>query len=314
MEQSHSRSHQRQERTNPRIMMKVGDRVQTLRFDPSSQAEPALCSTAIGWSGVPFELHRLRSSEGLGECGPLNGEHGLMVVISGHYETVVQLGGQERRFASSPGTMQFMAGDERPNVLSITGEAEVMAMHCSPRWLQQFSIDPRSLRGRPPQRDGETARALALAMRAEVAAGCPTGTLFAESLSLAMLSFAIGQLPPTEPTRHGRFDARGKAHVASYIREHLQRNLSLVELAALLDLKPRQFSESFRKAFGTTPHRYVLDERLAHAARLLEAARHSIAEVAMQVGFCSQSHFTTEFRRRYGMTPLRYVRERRISS
>lgn len=50
-----------------------------------------------------------------------------------------------------------------------------------------------------------------------------------------------------------------------------------------------------------------MQQRLAEGARLLTRQRMEIAEVAVQVGFCSQSHFTAAFRQAYGVTPRRYL-------
>lgn len=94
----------------------------------------------------------------------------------------------------------------------------------------------------------------------------------------------------------------------------MQDDLSLVALAALCGLRPRQFGALFTRAFGATPHRYVLQRRLALGARLLGSGQLEIADVAIRAGFCSQSHFTTAFRRSYGVTPARYAATRRTYS
>ena len=61
---------------------------------------------------------------------------------------------------------------------------------------------------------------------------------------------------------------------------------------------------------GVTPHQYVMRERVGEAKRLLAKGHMSVAEVALTVGFASQSHFTDLFRRAVGTTPKRYQQDR----
>jgi len=86
------------------------------------------------------------------------------------------------------------------------------------------------------------------------------------------------------------------------------------ELSELVGLHPRHFSTLFRRAFGVTPHRYVIDQRLAEGARLLANGGQDIADIAFRVGFSSQSHFAAAFRQAFGKTPRTYAAEKRIVS
>lgn len=177
-----------------RIMMRVGDQTRTLGFS-NREPQPLACSAAAPWSGIPFEVHRLTDCGDLGECGPLAGEHGLMVVTHGAYEISVTRAGHDRTARCPAGTLTFVSGDERPHVRQIRGTANIVALHFTRQWLRYASIDPHELVGRPPLEGSETARTLADCMHTEVASGCTTGRLYAESLSLALVSFAYGLLP-----------------------------------------------------------------------------------------------------------------------
>jgi AraC family transcriptional regulator len=98
-----------------------------------------------------------------------------------------------------------------------------------------------------------------------------------------------------------QFDA-----VQEYILAHLNRNLSLQELADLVDLNPHYFCRLFKAACGLTPHQYLLKSRVDQAAQLLRSSQLPIADVAQQVGFYDQSRFTHVFRRWMGVTPKHY--------
>ena len=71
-------------------------------------------------------------------------------------------------------------------------------------------------------------------------------------------------------------------------------------------LSPAHFSREFRKAFGETPHQYLLTRRLQRAAELLRHTDHAVADICMRVGLESVGSFTSSFRRIYGMTPTQY--------
>jgi AraC family transcriptional regulator len=96
--------------------------------------------------------------------------------------------------------------------------------------------------------------------------------------------------------------------VRDYLNANLGRKLSVAELAAICDLSPGHFIQSFTKSFGVSPHQYLVDLRLAQAERLLVESELSIADVAFGCGFSSQSHLTTVMRRHKNMTPAQIRR------
>jgi AraC family transcriptional regulator len=63
------------------------------------------------------------------------------------------------------------------------------------------------------------------------------------------------------------------------------------------------FSRTFKQSIGKSPNNYIVSRRIENAKRLLANSNSPIADIALQVGFASQSHFTTMFRRLTGRTP-----------
>jgi AraC family transcriptional regulator len=94
--------------------------------------------------------------------------------------------------------------------------------------------------------------------------------------------------------------------VREYIRANLGCDISLVELADQVGLSPHYFSLLFKRALGESPHQFVLRERIDEAQRLLASGRTPISEVALNLGFADQSHFSQAFRKITGTTPKRY--------
>jgi AraC-like DNA-binding protein len=82
--------------------------------------------------------------------------------------------------------------------------------------------------------------------------------------------------------------------------------LDVEDLARAAGLSRAHFSREFRRAFGESPHAYLLTRRLERAAALLRVSDRSVADICMSVGLRSVGSFTTSFRRMFGMTPTAY--------
>jgi AraC-like DNA-binding protein len=82
--------------------------------------------------------------------------------------------------------------------------------------------------------------------------------------------------------------------------------LDVDDLARAAGLSRAHFSREFRRAFGESPHAYLLTRRLERAAALLRMTDSSVAEICFSVGLQSVGSFTTSFTRTFGMSPTAY--------
>jgi AraC-like DNA-binding protein len=82
--------------------------------------------------------------------------------------------------------------------------------------------------------------------------------------------------------------------------------LDVGDLARSAGLSRAHFSREFRRAFGESPHAYLLTRRLERAAALIRGTDHSVASICFAVGLRSVGSFTSSFTRAYRMTPLAY--------
>ncbi len=82
--------------------------------------------------------------------------------------------------------------------------------------------------------------------------------------------------------------------------------LEVDDLAAAAGLSKAHFSREFRRAFGESPHAYLLTRRLERAAALLRNTDRSVADICLSVGLQSIGSFTTSFSRTFGLSPTAY--------
>lgn len=78
------------------------------------------------------------------------------------------------------------------------------------------------------------------------------------------------------------------------------------DMAAAAGLSRAHFIREFRKAFGETPHQYLLTRRLERAASLLRRTDRTVADICFMVGLESVGSFTSSFTRIHGMSPTAY--------
>src|SRR5712692_9417328 len=82
--------------------------------------------------------------------------------------------------------------------------------------------------------------------------------------------------------------------------------LGVEDLAHAAGLSRAHFSREFRRAFGESPHAYLLTRRLERAAALLRGTDRSVADICFAVGLQSVGSFTSSFGRTYGIPPTAY--------
>jgi AraC-like DNA-binding protein len=109
-------------------------------------------------------------------------------------------------------------------------------------------------------------------------------------------------MPFVPPARHL---LRAKDLADARYFEHL----GVDDMAGAAGLSRAHFSREFRRAFGESPHAYLLTRRLERAAALLRTTDRSVADICFSVGLQSVGSFTTSFTRTYGVSPTAYRAE-----
>jgi AraC-like DNA-binding protein len=103
-----------------------------------------------------------------------------------------------------------------------------------------------------------------------------------------------------------RASARGVAAAIQYVHDHLDRHLSVRELADAACMSRSTFYRKFRDEVGVTPLQYVYQQRMNRARTLLQDADQTVTDVSLALGFRSVSHFITRFKQSVGLTPKVY--------
>lgn len=107
----------------------------------------------------------------------------------------------------------------------------------------------------------------------------------------------------------GRVHSARIKNVIELMRGRFDQPLRVSELAAEAYVSPFHFSRIFRAATGTTPHRYLIELRMAHAATLLRDTERTIGDIALSCGYQTASAFTTAFRSHFNERPSDFRRK-----
>lgn len=82
--------------------------------------------------------------------------------------------------------------------------------------------------------------------------------------------------------------------------------VTVSDMAAAAGLSAAYFSREFKRAFGESPHQYLITRRMERAATLLRSTDWPVARICFTVGLEGLGSFTTAFGRMYGMSPTAY--------
>lgn len=173
-------------------------------------------------------------------------------------------------------------------------------------YIDRSRVDARYDRITGPDSSG-----IAQVLRTLIVSGeCENWPLLTDSLALAMTAAVVRHFSPQEAER---FEARSaglsavrRRRTVDFVEANIGTRFELATMASAASLSPFHFCRMFKKTMGVSPVRYVLQRRVREAQALLRGSTKTLAEIALECGFASQSHFTTAFKKAVGVTPGRY--------
>jgi AraC-like DNA-binding protein len=211
--------------------------------------------------------------------------------------------------ASVPGQVVVLFPDEAHDGRAGTDEGfGYRILYIEPAVLAEAL---RAIRGRPgplPFMSEPVSTNPTLSRAIERAFGDPLEPLAIDSL---MVDLARGlSAEDVAPPHARRLDLVAIEQARQLLDAERTRVVHSSELESITGMTRYELCRQFRMALGTSPHRYLLMRRLELARERIHEGR-SLVEVADEVGFADQAHFTRVFKSAFGLTPARYRALRR---
>lgn len=131
-----------------------------------------------------------------------------------------------------------------------------------------------------------------------------------ETLGLALDSRLVAclhnQSRPNDNETKFRSEKLRLQKTLEYINENLNNHITLTQLSSIFGASRCRFTVTFKQHTGYTPHAYVVQQKILRAKEILKNTKRPILEIALDLGFNSQPHFTSSFRKEVGLTPARW--------
>jgi AraC family transcriptional regulator len=113
-----------------------------------------------------------------------------------------------------------------------------------------------------------------------------------------------------EPVQRGGLAPWQARLLERHIADHIGEQIRLADLAGLVGLSTGHFGRAFKITFGSSPHPYILQARIAKAKAMMLERDQPVSQIALDCGFCDQAHFSRIFRRITGEAPCAWRRGR----
>jgi AraC-like DNA-binding protein len=184
-------------------------------------------------------------------------------------------------------------------------------IYLSSEWLNQLATETGSIRFDRPLLDMHVRRLRPLIDALEVTVRL--GEPYAHDASVGLAHLVISALARAPNQGVQRLKVRTLERVREYVAARLPEGILVADVAAAVGMPIGRFTASFRASTGLTPYRYIMQERIEAARRLLRERDCRLADVAVLCGFSSQQHMATTIRKVTGVTPSHLRRDWRPS-
>ena len=228
-----------------------------------------LKSSSGAWQGVTLEKH-MAEADYVRRDFVIHSN--LLHVFAGRPVTQEwRIDGRNQHVQNTAGSLMIAPKGLQTSVRAVRSQPDV-------QWI--LEVDPLSsqqtLNGREfeltPQlnmRDPQAVRLVQLLV-AEVENGCPTGSLFGETIANSLILYLGHHYSSTVPAREhirGGLPGMRLNRALEYIEANLARDIHLNQLAETTGLSPFHFAKLFKQSTGSSPHQYVLQRRAGASER-----------------------------------------------
>jgi AraC family transcriptional regulator len=270
-----------------------------------------LSSSENGWKDIDFEYH-YQNPNFVPECQSTE-----LVIAIGHSPMLIK-----RRLAGEFREENTQVGDIQVNpAYSPHGSSWESPISFSLLMLKSNEIasatfeyaDPDSIEILPHfSKPDPLIYGIAQALKIQIEQNVKASKIYLESLrSMAIFhileNYSNQKIVDIDP--QGGLNNKSLYKVTEYIHNNFHKDVGLTELADLVGLSSRYFSELFKVSTGYSPFDYLLKFRLSQASRLLSTTKLPIFDIARRTGFSSSNNFCRAFRKYYSISPNKYRQE-----
>ncbi|WP_454917004.1 helix-turn-helix domain-containing protein [Xanthobacter sediminis] len=273
--------------------------------------ELTLDSDPLGWDGVRIREYRY---SGLDVPVPAMQDYMIVIYKDGVTPMSRRCDASWREERVMPGSVSLLTHAANSH-WRWTEDIEVCHLYLSPAAVAEVAAEAYERHIRAVElfdvlrTDDPVIAGVAEMLAREARAGGLGGRLYTESLrnqACIHLLRHYADVSFREPSSYGGLSRAQCRLLVQFIEEHLDRNISLADLAGIAGLSIFHFTRKFRAEFGCPPHAYVMRRRIEHAKRLLARTDIPLKVVAASSGFADQSHMTRLFRKLLDLTPAEY--------
>ncbi|MBW4632873.1 MAG: AraC family transcriptional regulator [Iphinoe sp. HA4291-MV1] len=273
---------------------------------------PILSSQAQGWENILVEQFQHPTGEARGDY---SNEHVIYLSLARRPVRLLQIqGGKTHAGLYGKGDISITPA-MTPFFARWDGDDHYLQIRIASRFIQSVAREtldrnPDSLELIPEFRTRDPhIESIGMLLLSELKHENLGGRLYIESLTNVLAVHLLRQYAAAKPRLaiyEGGLPERQLLQVLEYINEHLNQDIKLADLAALLGMSQFHFSHLFKQAIGTAPYQYLLQQRVERAKQLLKQTDQSIMDIAFLCGFSSHSHLSKQFRQFTGITPKAY--------
>lgn len=260
------------------------------------------CAIATRWRGagpLPGEIHHETP----------RGAHLVMVVMNTANIRLSVNGTTIHDGVAMPGMFHVTEAGARVSCL-FRGPHELLHLHVPNALIEEYNRTvpnaPAPQSAKTGLRKDQMVERLARALLAGEQIGGALGSHYADCVSAAIVMRLLTSAERVAPAVRPKVSelARWRLRRAiDFVETNLSNSISTSDISAAAGLTRMHFAAQFKAATGLRPHEYLLRRRVERAQEMLAQTDMSVVDVALSVGFQSQSHFTVVFNRFVGRPP-----------
>ena len=246
--------------------------------------------------------------------------HRLLLTTAGDADVAWTTGGNEVRFHSTAGDIGFYPCDHAPHMLAVTATGDYRAYtifiperHLDAMRTSDDAVPGRAVEAIPVFRDALLEAGL---LRLAGGSGCRCiseniGDEIAAQRIVMRLSEVVGCGAPDWHRDTSVFAPHVMRQIVERVDAHLATHVALEHVSRGFGLSPSHFARKFRRSTGLSLNRFMNRRRIGLSLAVLERGGTPLAQLSLDLGFCSQSHFTRLFSGLTGLTPHQFSRGHR---